>query len=197
MDWWYRQMEGQSGTSPDREVYGANMGPIWVLSAPDGPIGPMNLVIREYTPINFIGREYNYGNNQLSLIYTDGNRAIAGYIHYIYIYIFIGMILAPCFKIRTAFPGIWIVINKMVLWPWYIYNVNSYTGKMEALHWDSPRWTSSDLTVLNYIAKYNSISCRGKRLLVCLKYQQCPNLIWTILREQDQCHGWWRPGSLH
>ena len=32
---------------PDSEVYGDNMGPIWVLSAPDGPhVGPMNLVIR-------------------------------------------------------------------------------------------------------------------------------------------------------
>ena len=32
---------------PDSKVHGANMGPTWVLSAPDGPhIGPMNLVIR-------------------------------------------------------------------------------------------------------------------------------------------------------
>ena len=32
---------------PDSKVHGANMGPIWVLSAPDGPhIGPMNLAIR-------------------------------------------------------------------------------------------------------------------------------------------------------
>ena len=31
---------------PDSKVHGANMGPIWVLSAPDGPhFGPMNLVI--------------------------------------------------------------------------------------------------------------------------------------------------------
>ena len=33
---------------PDSKVYGANMGPTWVLSAPDGPhVGPMNLGIRE------------------------------------------------------------------------------------------------------------------------------------------------------
>ena len=33
--------------SPDREVQGDNMGPTWVLSAPDGtPVAPMNLVIR-------------------------------------------------------------------------------------------------------------------------------------------------------
>ena len=32
---------------PDNKVDGANMGPTWFLSAPDGPhVGPMNLVIR-------------------------------------------------------------------------------------------------------------------------------------------------------
>ena len=32
---------------PDSKVNGANMGPTWVLSAPDGPhVGPMNLAIR-------------------------------------------------------------------------------------------------------------------------------------------------------
>ena len=31
---------------PDSKVCGANMGPTWVLSAPDGPhVGPMNFVI--------------------------------------------------------------------------------------------------------------------------------------------------------
>ena len=33
--------------NPDSKVHGANMGPNWVLSAPDGPhVGPINLVIR-------------------------------------------------------------------------------------------------------------------------------------------------------
>ena len=33
---------------PDSNVHGANMGPTWVLSAPDGPhVGPMNLAIRD------------------------------------------------------------------------------------------------------------------------------------------------------
>ena len=33
---------------PDSKVHGANMGPTWVLSAPDGPhVGPMNLDIRD------------------------------------------------------------------------------------------------------------------------------------------------------
>ena len=32
---------------PDSNVQGANMGPTWVLSAPDGPYdGPMNLAVR-------------------------------------------------------------------------------------------------------------------------------------------------------
>ena len=32
---------------PDSKVHGANMGPTWVLTAPDGPhVGPMNLAIR-------------------------------------------------------------------------------------------------------------------------------------------------------
>ena len=32
---------------PDSKVHGANMGPTWVLSAPDGPhVGPMNFAIR-------------------------------------------------------------------------------------------------------------------------------------------------------
>ena len=35
-------------TSPDSKVHGANMGPTWVLSAPDGPhVGPMNLAIKD------------------------------------------------------------------------------------------------------------------------------------------------------
>ena len=33
---------------PDSKVHGANMGPTWVLSAPDGPhVDPMNLAIRD------------------------------------------------------------------------------------------------------------------------------------------------------
>ena len=34
--------------NPDSKVHGANMGPTWVLSAPDEPhVGPMNLAIRD------------------------------------------------------------------------------------------------------------------------------------------------------
>ena len=36
---------------PDSKVHWANMGPTWVLSAPDGPhVGPMNLAIRDTYP---------------------------------------------------------------------------------------------------------------------------------------------------
>ena len=38
--------------SPDSKIHGANMGPTWVLSAPDGShVGPMNLAVREYRRI--------------------------------------------------------------------------------------------------------------------------------------------------
>ena len=37
----------QTRAYPDSKAHGANMGPTWVLSAPDGPhVGPMNLAIR-------------------------------------------------------------------------------------------------------------------------------------------------------
>ena len=40
----------QGTTDPDSKIRGANMGPIWVLSAPDGPhVGPMNLAIRGWS----------------------------------------------------------------------------------------------------------------------------------------------------
>ena len=36
---------------PDSKVHGANMGPTWALSVPDGPhVDPMNLVIRVSNP---------------------------------------------------------------------------------------------------------------------------------------------------
>ena len=39
-------------TIPDSKVHGTNMGPIWVLSAPDGPhVGPMNIAIKDAMPL--------------------------------------------------------------------------------------------------------------------------------------------------
>ena len=38
--------------SPDSKVHGANMGPTWVLLAPDGPhVGPINFAIWEVTNV--------------------------------------------------------------------------------------------------------------------------------------------------
>ena len=43
----YGSIAAQSDYIPDSKDHGANMGPTWVLSAPDGPhLGPMNLAIR-------------------------------------------------------------------------------------------------------------------------------------------------------
>ena len=43
----------------DSKIHGTNMGPTWVLSAPDGPdVGHMNLAIR--VTINMLTREVFY-----------------------------------------------------------------------------------------------------------------------------------------
>ena len=55
--WWWGSLKlCQSWTHkrhpiPDSKAHGANMGPTWVLSAPDGPqVGPMNLAIEDGLP---------------------------------------------------------------------------------------------------------------------------------------------------
>ena len=54
-------------TGPDSKVHGANMGPTWVLSVPDGPhAGPMNFAIRAPSQdstsrtTNFITKQQNF-----------------------------------------------------------------------------------------------------------------------------------------
>ena len=54
-------------TNPDSKVHVANMGPTWVLSAPDGPhVGPMNFAIREviysltYTTVLFLDTDSHH-----------------------------------------------------------------------------------------------------------------------------------------
>ena len=48
--WYVCVLDSISCVNPDSKVHGANMGPTWVLSAPDGPhVDPMYLVIREIT----------------------------------------------------------------------------------------------------------------------------------------------------
>ena len=47
-DWQQPQNPSQWRHIPDSKVHVANMGPTWVLSAPDGPhVGPMNFAIRD------------------------------------------------------------------------------------------------------------------------------------------------------
>ena len=46
---------------PDSKIHGANMGPTWVLSAPDGPhVGPMNFAIRGSFQTLFHGKLISY-----------------------------------------------------------------------------------------------------------------------------------------
>ena len=51
IQWWLMECHHKGPVIPDSKVHGANMGPTWVLSAPDGPhVGPMNLAIRDVFP---------------------------------------------------------------------------------------------------------------------------------------------------
>ena len=46
---------------PDNKFHGANMGPTWVLAAPDGPhVGPMSLAIREGFPDTILFRRSSH-----------------------------------------------------------------------------------------------------------------------------------------
>ena len=43
-----KNISNVTGSIPDHKIHGANMGPIWVLSPPDGPhVGSMSLAIRD------------------------------------------------------------------------------------------------------------------------------------------------------
>ena len=112
---------------PDSKVHGANMGPTWVLSASDGPhVGPMNLVIR-----------------------VMACNAEQGKSHYL------NQLAYPCTNLlphdscsHNKYPGPWFNIkmssyqyrkshcgDKTILWPSYLHNGSSYTGKMTSLYW--------------------------------------------------------------
>ena len=56
----HRQLLRRNQTDPDSKVHGANVGPTWVLSAPDGPhVCPMNLATREVVcTVNIIKSVY-------------------------------------------------------------------------------------------------------------------------------------------
>ena len=56
----YIKMANFTDPGPDNKVHGANMGPTWVLSVPDGPhVGPTNLAMRTTYPAEF----YEYLKN--------------------------------------------------------------------------------------------------------------------------------------
>ena len=61
---------------PDNKVHGANMGPTWVLSAPDGPhVGPMNIAIRD--PFIMLSPQCQWGDlewNEKDLTYPTKNK---------------------------------------------------------------------------------------------------------------------------
>ena len=65
-------------TYPDSKVHGANMGPTWVLPAPDGPhVGPMNLANWgvHYVEVNILNGLRILRNivSLLELHWRDGN----------------------------------------------------------------------------------------------------------------------------
>ena len=60
---------------PDSKFHGANMGPTWVLSAPDGPhVGPMNLAIRNDRETNSLTQ--GLCGNRLQAIISKEDGAI-------------------------------------------------------------------------------------------------------------------------
>ena len=70
---------------PDSKVHGANMGPTWVLSAPDGPhVGPINLVIRDVMVCMYMYEHmdrrtvphYNYDEWNFDITRHQGNISI-------------------------------------------------------------------------------------------------------------------------
>ena len=56
----FKAAEQQTQSPPDSKVHGANMGPTWVMSSPDGPhVGPMNLAIRGAPAKSFLTASWN------------------------------------------------------------------------------------------------------------------------------------------
>ena len=65
----FKGCHGES-PDPDYKVHGTNMGPTWVLSAPDGPhVGPMNLAIRGVHKLTKQSPRQHLCFNVLNLIY--------------------------------------------------------------------------------------------------------------------------------
>ena len=59
-------------TNLDSKVHEANMGPTWVLSAPDGPhVGPINLAIREAQWRHTLKAESHHNANFSSVVVQE------------------------------------------------------------------------------------------------------------------------------
>ena len=71
-----KKKKGTQWHNPESRVHGPNMGPTWVLSAPDGPhVGPMNLAIREWLEHNMLqfikySETHYYQNMEITYILT-------------------------------------------------------------------------------------------------------------------------------
>ena len=72
------------GNNPDSKVHGANTGPTWVLSAPDGPhVGPMNLAIRENVRMNWMKRRMNWRTWVIQLACSSVGRHTCKWFYFI------------------------------------------------------------------------------------------------------------------
>ena len=59
-----------SNSSPDSKVPGANMGPTWVLSAPDGPhVGSMNLALRVHVQVGYVRTHWRTHGRSMFFVY--------------------------------------------------------------------------------------------------------------------------------
>ena len=92
------------GTVPDSKVHGANMGSIWGRQDPGGPhVGPMNLAI--------------WGQTQWSLT------------HYVVLWVMEWEVshkgTGVCFNIKTVFPGMVILIIKIMSWDRLIFKTGN------------------------------------------------------------------------
>ena len=101
--------------NPDSKVHRANMGPTWVLSAPDGPhVGPMNLLSGKGSrPISVIANEVGetYSCNKLREVK--------------YMYHCLSSLFAPCCKPNVevnVFTHIYIIYENSV----FIRNDHKY-----------------------------------------------------------------------
>ena len=137
---------------PDSKVHGANMGPTWVLSAPDGPhVGPMNLAFRVGIIHDNINEKlsneihcYDWGS--LPKPFLDCNLISVGHSHWYYLYLYGAIrlyLLSELFVpvnlcIPTWFEALWHTIRLFGLDPtivrwgyrWSVRNILCLNGQL-------------------------------------------------------------------